>query len=87
VTGYSNPQFDQACTVSMHSLPGQPAYTESNTMAQEIFANDLPAIPLYMLVKAAAARLDLCGFALDPSARSDFWNLEAFDYGQGCPQK
>jgi peptide/nickel transport system substrate-binding protein len=87
VTGYSNPQFDQACAASMHGLPGQPAYTEANKTAEEIFANDLPAIPLYLLVKAAAARPDLCGFALDPSARSDFWNLEAFDYGQGCNKK
>ena len=84
VSGYSNPQFDQACDASMHSLPGQPAYTLANQTAQQIFAKELPAIPLYLVVKAAAARPDLCGFALDPSARSDFWNLEAFNYGSGC---
>ena len=84
VSGYSSLLFDQACAASMHSLPGQPAYIQASQTAQQIFATDLPAIPLYLVVKAAAARLDLCGFALDPSARSDFWNLEAFDYGTGC---
>ena len=87
ISGYSNPQFDQACAANTQSLPGQPIYTTSNQKAQEIFSSDLPAIPLYLLVKAVTARPDLCGFTLDPSARSDFWDLETLDYGAGCAQK
>jgi hypothetical protein len=61
-----------------------PGYAEANAKAQELFSQDLPGIPLYWLVKAAAARPGLCGFSLDPSARSDLANLETLNDGINC---
>lgn len=84
ITGYSNPALDAACAAGLRALPGQPEYASSQARAQEIFTTDLPVIPLYFQVKIAAARPDLCGFNLDPSARSDLPGLEAIDYGKDC---
>jgi peptide/nickel transport system substrate-binding protein len=85
ITGYSNPEYDRACRSALATLPGQPNYLENHFKAQEIFADELPVIPLYVRLKAAATRHDLCGFAMDASTYSELWNIEAFDYGEGCP--
>lgn len=87
ISGYSNPEFDSACGASLDSLPGQPGYAEANARAQELFSRDLPGIPLYLLVKAAAARPGLCGFSLDSSARSDLTGLEAISEGNTCASR
>jgi peptide/nickel transport system substrate-binding protein len=86
-SGYSSPQFDQACPQALTSLPDDPAYKEAHLKAQEIFAEDLPAIPLYLRLKLVATRPDMCEVTLDPSAESDLWNLEVFNYGTGCSKK
>ena len=51
---------------------------------QEIFASELPVIPLYLRLKLAVTRPDMCGFTLDPTAISEMWNIEAFDFGEDC---
>lgn len=83
VSGFSNPDFDAACDEALQALPDEPGYT-SHQQAQAFFAFDLPSIPLYMRLKVAAARPDLCGFALDPSSVYALAGIEAFDYGTGC---
>jgi peptide/nickel transport system substrate-binding protein len=83
-TGFSNPEYDQACRAALSSLPGQPGYTEDHQEAQAIFAAELPVIPLYQRLKLAVTRADLCGFSLDPTSISEMWNIEAFNYGEGC---
>jgi peptide/nickel transport system substrate-binding protein len=83
-SGYSSPAFDQACLAAINSLPGQPGYEESHREAQAIFAQDLPVVPLYLRLTSAVTRPDFCGFEMDASAHSELWNLEAFDYGEGC---
>lgn len=85
LTGYSNPEYDRACRTALATLPGQPDYLENHLKAQEIFADELPVVPLYVRLKAAATRDDLCGFTMDASTYSEFWNIESFDYGEGCP--
>ncbi len=83
VSGYLNSDFDSACHAANLALPGEKGYADSYQKAQEIFAADLPGIPLYYRLKIAAARADICHFDLDPSA-NPLWNVEAFDKGQGC---
>ncbi len=85
VTGYSSPEYDTACKSALAALPGQPAYAQYHLLAQTIFANDLPVIPLYIRLMRAATRPDFCWFALDPTTGSDTWNIEEFDYGAACP--
>ncbi len=83
VTGYQNPEFDAACNRAQQQVPGDEAYREAYYDTQSIFASDLPAIPLYLRLKVAAARPDICDFDLDPTANT-LWNLEALDYQPTC---
>jgi peptide/nickel transport system substrate-binding protein len=82
--GYSNPAFDAACLGALSALPGQAAYEENHLLAQAIFAEDLPVIPLYLRLKLAATRPDMCGFIMDPTANSEMWNIEEFGFGSLC---
>jgi peptide/nickel transport system substrate-binding protein len=84
ITGYSNPAFDTACQNALALLPGQTGYQEAQAKVQEIFANDLPVIPLYLDLQVAAVKPGLCGLKMDPTTRSALWNIEAFNEGTAC---
>jgi peptide/nickel transport system substrate-binding protein len=81
-TGYSNPEFDQACQQAWLSLPDFPEYADAHRQAQAIFAEDLPVLPLYVHLTWAAMRPDLCGVDLQAPVESALWNLEVWDYGE-----
>ena len=83
VTGYSNPEFDAACTKANQSLTTDPDYN-LHQEAQAIFAADLPSVPLYQRLKVAASRPDLCGFTMDPSSPYALASIELFDFGEEC---
>lgn len=82
--GWSNADYDAACKAAKASLPGQPSYDENHLLAQEIYADQLPQAPLYLRLKLAATRPDMCNFIMDPTNNSEMWNIEAFDYGASC---
>lgn len=82
--GFANEEYEVACSTAQDSLPGQPEYEAAQLEAQKIFAEQLPVVPLYLSIKLAATRPDMCGFIMDPIGNSDFWNIEEFDYGEGC---
>ena len=83
VTGYKNPEFDAACARAQAQIPDDEAYRDAYHLTQSIFSSDLPAIPLYLRLKIAAARPDICNFDLDPTARA-LWNIESLDYQSTC---
>jgi peptide/nickel transport system substrate-binding protein len=80
VTGWNDPGYDAACNVALQSFPGTPQYERFHREAQRIFAEQLPIVPLYLRLKVAAARPDMRGFIMDPTARSEMWNIEEFGY-------
>ena len=84
IMGYKNPDFDILCQQVDRSLPDQPTYQATYARLQSIFANDLPSIPLYMRIKVAASRPDLCNFDLTPAIVFDLWNLEELDVDPLC---
>jgi peptide/nickel transport system substrate-binding protein len=84
--GYSNAAFDAACNKAITALPGQPEYDEGHLEAQTIFNEDLPVVPLFLRLKLAATRPDMCNFIMDPTNNSEFWNIEEFDYGECASQ-
>jgi peptide/nickel transport system substrate-binding protein len=81
---YTNPAYDLACKTALASLPGQDNYTTYHLEAQRIFAEDLPQAPLYLRLKLAATRPDMCGFIMDPTENSEMWNIEEFGFGPWC---
>jgi len=82
--GYRNSEYDRACETALGTLPGQPGYIENHQAVQLLFSNQLPVVPLYQHVSLALSRADMCGFSFDPSAYSEFWNIENFDHGLDC---
>jgi ABC-type oligopeptide transport system substrate-binding subunit len=83
--GYQNSDYDAACLTARNTrLDDFETYQKAHYDAQQIFMTDLPAIPLYFQLEAAASRIDLCNFTPTVSARSDFWNLETFDIAENC---
>jgi peptide/nickel transport system substrate-binding protein len=83
-SGYSSPDFDRACQQALFTLPEMAEHRTAHSLAQSIFAEDLPVLPLYQRLKLAAARPDFCGIAIDSSTESALWNLESMAYGVGC---
>lgn len=83
-SGFTDPAYDAACNLQIQSLPGDETFIQAALEAQRIFAEQLPVVPLFLRLKTAAARPDMCGYSLDPTSQSDFWNIEAFNYGEGC---
>jgi peptide/nickel transport system substrate-binding protein len=83
-TGYSSPQFDQACQAALNTLPDTPEFQAAVQQAQAIFAEDLPVLPLFLRSRWVVTRPDLCGLQVDPSNLDIYWNLENFNDGEGC---
>lgn len=84
-TGFRDNTYDMACEQALGMVPGQPGYIENHQSVQTVFSEQLPVIPLYQHLKLAVTRSDMCGFSLDASATSELWNIENYDYGEGCP--
>lgn len=68
VGSYQNEDYDAACLV-----PGAGAAD-----TREIFADSLPAIPLYFNISAAVSATNICGMADKIGSRSVLWNMEQF---------
>ncbi len=83
VTGYSSAEFDTACRAAQLALPEEQEYIDRYRNTQVLFANDLPAIPLYYRLRIAATRTDICNFDLDATA-NPLWNIETIDKGEAC---
>lgn len=73
-SGYENEAFDAACRESLYLLPDLESTQEARDLAQRVFAEDLPVLPLYF-------RRDV--LLLDPSLKdiedgyfSPLWNVE-----------
>jgi peptide/nickel transport system substrate-binding protein len=84
-SGYSNSQYDQACLDGLHTLADMPQHTEKHTEAQAIFAEDLPALPLYWHYGVVMGRPDMCGLPTEAVSENIFSDLELFNYGEDCP--
>ena len=85
LSSYNNPDYDKACQNASFTLPNAPSFEENYRETLRIYAEELPAIPLYPYLRVAASRADFCGFNLDPSSKSPLWNIEEFDYANCAP--
>ncbi len=83
-SGWRNETYDTACKLALGSAPGQETYSVNHALAQKIFAEELPVLPLFTFQQVTLARPDLCGLQLDPTA-GFLWNVENIGYGQVCP--
>ena len=84
LSGFSSPDFDRTCMRTVSAMPDQPENAAAHHLAQAIFTEELPALPLFMHLRQIAASTDLCGLDLNPSADSVLWNIESLTIGEGC---
>ena len=68
VGAFQNETFDEACLL--------PELTEAN--AGQIYAEELPAVPLYFNISIAVSSNNICGIANRIGSRSVLWNMEQF---------
>lgn len=78
-TGWSNEAFDAACQQAQRAFWGSPEYVVDHQTAWRIFAEELPALPLFPRVKLAVARPEVLNFAPDVTQNSELWNLFEID--------
>lgn len=83
-TGYSNPEYDQACSSLLSAGLSREQFDQANQITQTILADDLPVIPMYYHLQILAARPDLCGLQLDISSRSVMNSIETLDISNTC---
>jgi len=82
LSGWQNDEFDAACTAAMNDLPGENAYAEQHNLALEIFASEMPSLPLYLPQQIVLTRAGFCGF--DFSTGDPLANIEAFGFADWC---
>ncbi len=78
-SGWSNPDYDAICASALNAMPGTQAYTTNHMLAQVIFAEQLPALPLFFTPRTTAAVPNVLHINNDPSQNSELWNLFAID--------
>lgn len=76
---WSNAEFDAACNAALGSLPGEAGYEDNHKLAQVIFSNEVPVIPLFLRLKVAAARTNVLNFDIDPTQNSELYNIYELD--------
>jgi peptide/nickel transport system substrate-binding protein len=82
-TGWTNLEFDTACKATQGTAPGLESYLQDHHSAQDIFADELPVIPLFTHQEIVLARPDICGLDFDPTG-GFIWNVENLGYGKLC---
>ncbi len=83
ITGWADAQYDAACQAALSSLPGEPGYAEAQALAQNIFAQRIPALPLFVPYQLAAARADFCGFSSEIGSQL-LQDIESYGYAEWC---
>ncbi|MBA4384600.1 MAG: hypothetical protein C0410_07670 [Anaerolinea sp.] len=89
LTGYSNTEYDKACSAMLNSGLDMDTFNQKNQITQQMLANDLPMLPLFYQIKAMVSRVDLCGLtpSLDTSSRSALNGIEALEITKSCAAK
>ncbi|HEY4718665.1 MAG TPA: peptide ABC transporter substrate-binding protein [Anaerolineales bacterium] len=83
LSGFANPEYDAACQAALRSLPGEAGYGDAERQAQALFAEQLPALPLFVPYEVAVARADFCGFSAEAGSEL-LQGLESYGYGRWC---
>ena len=78
-TGWRSDAFDTACRTALSLLPGQPGYEAAHQDALRIFAEELPALPLFARLRVAVTAPEVENLQLNASQPSEFWNVFEWD--------
>jgi peptide/nickel transport system substrate-binding protein len=79
--GFLNEEFDAACNAAVQALDDA-TKAAKHAEAQAIFTEHLPSLPLFARAKILVTRPNVVGVIMDPTANSEFWNVENFDFSE-----
>jgi peptide/nickel transport system substrate-binding protein len=79
--GFLDPEFDAACNAAIQALD-EATKAAKHAEAQAIFTDHLPSLPLFARAKILVTRPNVVGVIMDPTANSEFWNVENFDFSE-----
>lgn len=79
VTGWRNEAFDVACRAARAVLPGTADYEANHQAALRIFADELPALPLFTRIELAVAQPTVQNIRLNTTQPSELWNVFEWD--------
>ncbi len=83
-SGFSDSAYDQDCESILLNTPDSAAFVDGVRTTQEILADQLPALPLFLRPRLIAHSNEVCGVEPDPSTSSMLWNLEAIRPAEDC---
>jgi peptide/nickel transport system substrate-binding protein len=75
-SGFSDAAYDTACRAILFSPGLEGVAAAAAKVTQQVFVNQLPALPLVVLPRIAATSPELCGPRADPSPPSLLWDIE-----------
>ena len=78
-SGWSDPAYDAVCATALSAMPGTADHSLYHEQAQVIFAENLPALPLFFSPITTATSAEVPYINNDPSQDSELWNLFAID--------
>lgn len=79
--GFQNAEFDAACNAATQALD-EAVKASEHAKAQAIFTEYLPSLPLFARAKILVTGPSVVGVVMDPTANSEFWNVENFDFSE-----
>ncbi len=79
VTGWADYGFDAACENGRFSFTNSDLYNAAHQEAMDIYAEQLPSIPLFSRLRIAATSPQVQGFALDTTQPTPLWNIAEID--------
>jgi len=79
VAGFIDADYDAACRAALEPLLNGTESVAWHAMAQRIFSEQLPVLPLFRHWEVTLAHTSVTGLKPSPSQRSELWGLEQVD--------
>lgn len=77
VGGYQSAEYNSACNIAQNASPMEEDYSLKSEKVQQIFAEDLPVIPLYFYPAIGLSDNQICGLKNSIGMRSFLYNIES----------
>ena len=77
VGGYRSAEYDSACNIAQNASPMEEDYLGKAEKVQQLFAEDLPVIPLYFYPAIGLSGNRICGLKNSIGMRSLLYNIES----------
>lgn len=81
IGGFENAEYDAACASAQFANGDT---SDGELKAQQLFVEQLPALPLYQQLNIGLAKPTICGLALHNSSRSLLADIESLNSEAGC---